>query len=110
MTRLAYCRRDDGFGFDRAQITEVLQRIGFDECRFFESPGAPRNGGTHVFLTRRAGADPARELTIVSFRGTDDDDPTDLGDDLDVLLERWPQGGKVHAGFARGLRCAGRSP
>jgi hypothetical protein len=104
MARLAYVRDDHSFAFDREQIGGVLRGIGFNECQFFESQTSPRGGDTHCFVTRRATADPAQAVVIVSFRGTDDDDPTDLWDDADFPLTAWPARGRVHRGFARALR------
>jgi Lipase (class 3) len=40
---------------------------------------------------------------VVAFRGTEADDPTDLGSDVDLLRVRWPTGGHVHRGFKRAL-------
>ncbi len=40
---------------------------------------------------------------MLAFRGTDADDPTDLGDDFDALPETWRTQGKVHTGFANAL-------
>jgi hypothetical protein len=92
MARLVYCRNASTFGFDQERIRAVLKSAGFTDCTFLES------GGTHCFLAQRP-----RELAILSFRGTDADDPTDLGDDADVVLTPWERGGKVHQGFADAL-------
>jgi len=99
MARLAYCRTEPAFGFDRETIVEVLESQGFTAVQFFESEGTPDGRGTHCFLA----ADPARELAIVAFRGTDSSDPTNLGDDANARQIAWGPGGKVHAGFAHAL-------
>ncbi len=98
MCRLAYCRREPLFSFDRETISGVLAGLGFT-VRFFESKGTPDGRGTHCFLAANA----AKNLTIVAFRGTDASDPTDLFDDADLLQMDWKPGGRVHAGFAHAL-------
>jgi len=103
MSRLAYCRQDQGVAFDRERIADVLRTIGFEDCQFFEIQPSVRHAGTHAFLARRTSADPAGNLAVLSFRGTDDDDITDLGADADFLLTSWERGGKVHSGFAGAL-------
>ena len=98
MCRLAYCRKEPAFSFDRDRIIAVLQQRGCS-VQFFESQGTPDGMGTHCLLV----ADPARQLAIAAFRGTDAIDPTDLFDDADALQIAWPRGGNVHAGFAHAL-------
>ena len=100
MARLAYCRRDTSFAFDRDRIRKVLGRIQFTDCKFFESASAANGGGSHGFLA----LDDDNQLGVLSFRGTDMDDPTDLADDLNALPQPWQAGGKVHSGFAEGLQ------
>jgi pimeloyl-ACP methyl ester carboxylesterase len=99
MARLAYCRKEPAFGFDRDQITGILKSQGFTGAQFFESKGTPDGRGTHCFLA----SDPARKLAIVAFRGTDASDPTDLYDDGNALQIPWKPDGRVHAGFAHAL-------
>jgi hypothetical protein len=72
MARLAYCRKEPVFGFDRDQITGILKSQGSTAAKFFESKGTPDGRGTHCLLA----SDPARKLAIVAFRGTDASDPT----------------------------------
>ena len=102
MTRLAYCRTEPYFQFDREQITAALTRLGFT-CQFFESTGTPEGMGTHAFLALHDDPEPAMNLAVVAFRGTDAADPTDLADDSEFLQCEWPQGGFVHRGFAKAL-------
>jgi hypothetical protein len=102
MTRLAYCRPEPYFQFDQEQISAVLTGLGFT-CQFFESTGTPEGMGTHAFLALHDEPDPARNLAVVAFRGTDAADPTDLADDAEFLQCAWPQGGFVHRGFAEAL-------
>jgi pimeloyl-ACP methyl ester carboxylesterase len=102
MIRLAYCRKEPYFQFDQDQIGSILARLGFS-CEFFESAGTPEGRGTHGFLAVHEDANPAARLAVMAFRGTDADDPTDIGDDADFLQKAWPQGGRVHGGFADAL-------
>ncbi len=99
MARLAYCRQDAGFGFDRDRVRKVLGGVGFTSCQFFESEGQSEGRGTHCFLAIHEG----KNLGVVSFRGTDKDDPTDLSDDMDVRFMPWGKGAEVHTGFADAL-------
>jgi hypothetical protein len=100
MARLAYCRLETGFAFDQDRIREVLGRILFTDCKFFETATAPDGGGSHAFLA----LDSNNNLAVLSFRGTDKDDPSDVADDLNALPQTWPKGGKVHSGFAKALQ------
>jgi hypothetical protein len=98
MSRLAYCSLASSLAFDQDKIRKTLAGIGFNDCRFFESKSMPKDGGTHCFI-----ASNAQKLAVVAFRGTDKDDPTDLGDDADIRLKPWEKGGQVHSGFLRAL-------
>jgi len=103
LSRLAYCRKPPTFSFDSETIQSVLARIGFYQCRFFESPDAALKGGTHCFTAVGADPDSGTQTGVVVFRGTDADDPTDIGDDADMVLKPWNAGGSVHTGFANAL-------
>jgi hypothetical protein len=103
LSRLAYCRKPPSRSFDSDKVQSVLAKIGFSDCKFFESPGRSSKGGTHCFAAIGTDQGSGRRLGVVSFRGTDSDDPTDLGDDVDFLLIPWQAGGKVHQGFANAL-------
>lgn len=103
MARLAYCRGSAGFAFDQDRIKNVLDRIGFSNCQFFESVSHFQGGGTHCFLAVRDEGDKSKKLAILSFRGTDADDPTDLAVDAETLPAAWEAGGTVHEGFAKAL-------
>jgi hypothetical protein len=100
MARLAYCELDTSFAFDQARIRKVLNSIWFTDCKFFETATAIDCGGSHAFLA----LDADNKLAVLSFRGTDKDDPTDLGDDLDIRPQPWKGGGSVHSGFDRALQ------
>ena len=98
MCRLAHCRKEPSFSFDRDQVTAVLAMRGYT-VQFFESKGTPNGMGTHCLLALNA----ARKLAITAFRGTDANDPTDIFEDGSVLQTRWAVGGMVHTGFAHAL-------
>lgn len=100
LSRLAYCRKAPGFAFDTDKIRDVLSKLGFSQFGFFESPNAAARG-THCFTAVGIDPDSNKETGIVVFRGTDADDPTDIGDDADFILKSWEHGSKVHTGFAR---------
>lgn len=89
MARLVYCRSTSTLAFDQEKIGVVLKGVGFTNYQFFET------GSTHCFL-----AQGVKGPGVIAFRGTDVNDPTDLGDDADLLLSPWKQGGRVHQGFA----------
>jgi hypothetical protein len=99
LARLAYCQLETSFAFDQDRIRKVLGRIQFTDCRFFETATEPDGGGSHAFLA----LDGKNKLAVLSFRGTDKDDASDLSDDFHALPQPWPAGGNVHSGFARAL-------
>jgi hypothetical protein len=101
MARLAYCQLDTSFAFDQDRIRKILGRIQFTDCRFFESATESDGGGSHGFLA----LDANNKLAVLSFRGTDKDDPTDLADDLNIYPLPWQAGGKVHSGFDKALQA-----
>lgn len=99
LSRLAYCRSQTTFAFDQARISSELGKIGFTAAGFFESPQIKKDGGTHCFVA----VSNDQKLSVVAFRGTDKDDPTDLGDDINALKVPWEHGGQVHRGFRDAL-------
>jgi Lipase (class 3) len=99
MARLAYCRMEPDFGFDRERIQEILKRVDFTNCHFFESLGTARGEGVHGFLALREND----KLALAAFRGTDAKDIKDVAYDVDFRLVQWPKGGEVHEGFAHAL-------
>lgn len=103
IARLAYCRGNVGSGFDVGQMTAVLSRVGFNVFRFFEGQHKPMGANIHGFLASRSDVANHSKLTILAFRGTDADDPTDLCADASVGLTEWKTAGKVHSGFAEAL-------
>jgi hypothetical protein len=99
MARLAYARQDSNFALDQPRINNVLARIRFTDCKFFDSVMHPDGRGAHGFLA----LDDNAKLAVLSFRGTDANDPSDISDDLNAIPEDWQGGGKVHTGFANAL-------
>lgn len=97
LARLAYCRSKGSFAFDRDRIRQVVSRVGFADCEFIESQTTPDGRGVHAFVALRP------DLAVVSFRGTDRDDPTDIGDDVNLRLVPWKTAGLVHCGFSHAL-------
>jgi hypothetical protein len=91
MSRLAYLKFEDG-DENRSSLEAILQAVGFNSWKFFN-----RNG-TQCFYCRDS------EASILSFRGTESDDPTDVFTDAYALPLRWSGAGRVHAGFAAALR------
>lgn len=102
LSRLAYARKPPSRAFDQQLVTSVLVRIGFSGCQFFESTRTA--GGTHCFTAIGKDQSSGEQVGIVVFRGTDADDPTDIGDDADFILTPWKRGGKAHSGFAGALK------
>jgi triacylglycerol lipase len=101
MARLAYCRGSSGFEFDQERIANILSRVEFTKCQFFESVEHFHAGGTHCFLAVREGGE--KPLAVLSFRGTDAGDATDIATDADTIRTPWEAGGTVHEGFAKAL-------
>jgi hypothetical protein len=99
MARLAYCRKEPDFEFDRDRIEETLKLVDFADCQFFESPGTPLGKGVHCFVASRE----SDKLVVVAFRGTDAGDVSDVAYDAEFLLVPWPKGGRVHQGFDHAL-------
>jgi Lipase (class 3) len=91
------------FAFDQNTIKAKLGTLGFQSVQFFEGQDHAKQGGTHCFLAIHD--DPARDnkLGVVSFRGTDKDDPTDLLDDVEAKLEDWNGTSQVFHGWKAAL-------
>jgi hypothetical protein len=87
ISRLAYCRKQPSLSFDTDLIRSVLAKIGFSDCNLFESTGVTSKGGTHCFSAVGTDQQSGKQIGVVSFRGTDADDPTDIGDDADFVLK-----------------------
>ena len=103
IARLAYCRKEPDFGFDQDRIQKILGGIGFASCQFFESPGRPQGKGIHSFLALGEDWETKHRLAVVTFRGTDVKDASNMVYDFDFELQAWDGPGKVHRGFANAL-------
>jgi hypothetical protein len=84
MARLAYVKGS-------ADLTAFLARASFSLVRTADI------AGTQAFVVTRGGD------AVLAFRGTEPDDPTDLGADADLVLVDLAGGGRVHRGFAHAL-------
>lgn len=89
LSRLAYTDLTTGAGADRLQT--ALARGGLGVALPFAAPGT----GTQGFVVTSSNGQDA----YFAFRGTQTDDVTDIGTDLEVAPKAWPGGGKVHTGF-----------
>ena len=91
MSRLAYApfERDPAA---RNKVQEALQRIGFAPGYLFSA------GETQGLLT----TDAERSLSVLAFRGTEVN-PGDWATVLHAWPGAWPEGGRVHEGFAAAL-------
>jgi hypothetical protein len=89
MSRLAYVKEE-------TRLAGHLQRAGYNLVAAL-GYGEP---GNQAFITSRA------DVTLVAFRGTEPEDPSDLFTDAQFILSDWcgPSGqrlGMVHQGFAQ---------
>jgi hypothetical protein len=87
------------FAFDQGTVKSKLGSLGFQSVQFFESQDHEKQGGTHCFLAIHDDAVKDNKLAVVSFRGTDKDDPTDLLDDVEAELEDWNGKSQVFHGW-----------
>lgn len=93
MARLSYVK-------DEKYLEQYLNRAGF-EADLTIGYGEE---GTQVFIANKQ----SDNLTVVAFRGTEPDDPSDLFTDANFILTPWTNDsgkllGKVHEGFATAL-------
>ena len=93
-SRLAYVRFETDER-NKAQLTQAIARAGLVDPRFFSDPRT----GTQAFAAIGAGGSAA----FVVFRGTQPDDPSDIGTDAQAVLVDWQAKGKVHLGFRDAL-------
>ena len=97
-SRLAYVRFEaDERG--KATLTEAIARAGLTDPQFFSDPRT----GTQAFAAIGAGGSAA----FIVFRGTQPDDPSDIGTDAQAVLVDWHAQGKVHLGFRDALAASG---
>ena len=89
--RLAYYRAEQTAS-ERQRLADALARVGFGELQLF----AHAETGTQGFGAVRAND----RNVLISFRGTQPDEVTDLATDLHAETVAWTAGGNVHKGFA----------
>ena len=94
MSRLAYVKEE-------TRLEQYLSRIAFQK----DLAIGYNSKGTQVFIASHHD----NHLTVVSYRGTEIDDPTDLFTDARFLMTPWTDNsgkpiGKVHKGFAEALQ------
>jgi len=95
MSRLAYVKEE-------SRLDKYLGIAGFTKAKAINYT----HEGTQVFIASKQNGD--KTLIVISFRGTEKDDPSDLFVDARFLLEPWADNsgnslGKVHKGFAEAL-------
>lgn len=98
-SRLAYIL----FENDRAEegrLRSALASVGFSEVAVFND----RKTGSQAFAAVRAMGNHGHAMALVAFRGTEPNRWLDLVADLLAWFTPWPQGGRVHRGFARAAR------
>ncbi|MBW8875772.1 MAG: lipase family protein [Acidobacteria bacterium] len=78
---------------EEQEARSALQSVGFDEVAWFNQ------GGSQAF----AAWSPRSQTAVVAFRGTEEDDPTDMAHNLNTLPTPWAAGGRVHEGFKKYL-------
>ncbi len=76
---------------DRGLLSEVLHTVDLELVTMFDRVG------TQGFVARGA------NYAVLSFRGTEPDEPADLKRDLDVIPKPFLLGGRVHGGFLEAL-------
>ncbi|MBV8525929.1 MAG: lipase family protein [Acetobacteraceae bacterium] len=86
LVRLVYCR-------DSTVVNQTLAKAGITlvDCQL-------EGTGTQWLLVREPG-----RRAFLAFRGTEADDPTDIGTNLAFLPATWGAGGRVDGGFAAAL-------
>lgn len=85
MARLVYCR-------EAGKVERSLGAVGFGLAA-----GPFDRDGTYGWLAT------SRERSVLAFRGTESDDPTDVIDDALFRPRPWEGPGSVHLGFSRAL-------
>jgi pimeloyl-ACP methyl ester carboxylesterase len=93
LARLAYTRFENGDA-DEGKLRQALEAAGMSAVVTF----ATKRTGTQGF-----GAVGSDGKIYIAFRGTQADDPTDIGVDADLRLRSWKAGGEVHTGFSQAL-------
>ena len=97
MARLAYVNNE-------SRLQSYLQRADFD-LRYSAGYGT---NGTQLFACQSRFQTGGRNVVVVSFRGTETEDPSDLVTDANFIHQPWMNEsgqatGKIHSGFAEAL-------
>src|SRR3954466_13526915 len=71
------------------EARSALQSVGFDEVAYFNLDGS------QAFAAWSSSS----KTAVVAFRGTEQEDFTDMAHNLESFSRPWHQGGKVHEGF-----------
>jgi hypothetical protein len=74
---------------EKLEVQNALLSVGFSEVAYFN------RDGSQAF----AAWNPGSGTAVVAFRGTEQDDFTDMAHNLEAFSRPWPKGGKVHEGF-----------
>jgi len=90
--RLVYVRFEES-DENRKTIESALGVVGFEHVEYF--CGEAEDG--HAFAALQRDGD----VALLVFRGTRPTNLKDVEIDLELLPEPWPEGGRVHTGFAR---------
>jgi hypothetical protein len=94
LARLAYTRFESS-DEEESRLELTLKAAGMTAFGTF----ATRRSGTQGF-----GAVGGDGKVYIAFRGTQTDDPTDIGVDADLRLCPWTAGGEAHTGFSLALK------
>jgi hypothetical protein len=82
-------KRFESFPDEEHEARSALLSAGFGEVAYFN------RDGSQAF----AAWSPNSRTAVVAFRGTEQEDFTDMAHNLETFSRPWPQGGKVHEGF-----------
>lgn len=87
-SRLVY-KRFESVPDEEHEARSALLSVGYDEVAWFN------RDGSQAF----AAWSPSSRTAVVAFRGTEQEDFTDMAHNLETFSRPWPKGGKVHEGF-----------
>jgi pimeloyl-ACP methyl ester carboxylesterase len=74
---------------EEKEARDALASVGFDEVAYFN------RDGSQAFAAWNSSS----QTAVVAFRGTEQEDPTDMAHNLEAFSRPWPKGGRVHEGF-----------
>ena len=90
--RLVYVRFEES-DENKRTIESALSVVGFEHVEYFAGEA---EGGHALAALQRDG-----DAALLVFRGTRPTNLKDVEIDLELLPEPWPEGGRVHTGFAK---------